>query len=1071
MTIIDLGVTVSRDRDRDRFGRNGRFGFLLEFADSCGHGILEALRLNVCGGDRVSRCRFNSRTRCNIFERALCERHACDFRQGDRPGFSVDVRCFHREGHGVADMVCLIISSLRHHQVVIHRFRIIRIRAIRHRQGAVDIGDRVARGHIGAGRVDDLRTARDVVAAAHQGLRTGHSHALDRIAFSQCAGGLAPAAVGQGCAVIDLAGAVCRDRDRDRFHRDGRFRSLLEITDFRRHRVREAARRCVCRSDRIGGCRCYSRSRRNIRKRTLFKRHAFDFRQCDRPGFIVNIRCRHRKGHGIANMVCLSFGGLRHHQVIFHRFIGRPVRHRQCAVGIGDHVARGHVGTVRVDDLRTARDVIAAADQGLGPGHGHALDRITFGQCARQLIAVFCQRLTVVDLAVAVSRDRDRDRFGRDGRFRFLLEFADCRGHGVLETARRRVCRSDRIGRCRCNSRTRFNIFERALFERHDFDFRQGDRPGFIVDVCRLHGEGHGITDMVCLIISGLRHHQVIIHRFIGRPVRHRQRAEYSLNIIVGRKCSFIQCICEGIFAAADQGLAAGHIIGRPVAFREPVTAYSNSIVRQRGSVIDLGIRRGSQDDTALRDRQRLIFIRDIIVVRDQGLVRGVAIGHRGRARDDLIGVGTGIGLFAGHGDAAERVAAHQAIGCHIGIDVRGVGPGRALFAAVIDVGLFNRGDGQGRLVNDELQLSVVGFIIGNRVFRDIIFAACIGQRTLQLQRTVDARVSAADACCTAFTGNCNYRTGRTGRKFLAPCIAGHGVVSISIFRTVVGLGLRGAGDNSRQFRQPDRVEIFQRRELIRGDLKRGSISGLDEQFIIRGGSAGTGFGNTFVLGGVLLCPAEEGVAIAARCRRNRHSIVDADIIISLDQRILAFSETVEPPDVSRGLFFRRDVFRAELNGVGIPRFLRRGALSIFTLRVAHIDGEGLARFDVHVGIFIFGTVPFPDDPVREDLSFRRRDSRGGTGFGLILIEVAVFRSAGAAVQVISDPDSGRSFNDGAPLGVEVQLLRDPRTVHIRVGGGAVAPLVHRIREIGILVVAGGDRALVQDERVGIERP
>ena len=97
----------------------------------------------------------------------------------------------------------------------------------------------------------------------------------------------------------------------------------------------------------------------------------------------------------------------------------------------------------------------------------------------------------------------------------------------------------------------------------------------------------------------------------------------------------------------------------------------------------------------------------------------------------------------------------------------------------------------------------------------------------------------------------------------------------------------------------------------------------------------------------------------------NRNSLVDADIIISrLNQRAFAIADTVEPPDVGRGLFFRSGVFRADLDGVDIALFRICPVSSFHLLRVILVDREGLARFHSHGSVFKCRTVPALDDPV-----------------------------------------------------------------------------------------------------------
>ena len=336
--------------------------------------------------------------------------------------------------------------------------------------------------------------------------------------------------------------------------------------------------------------------------------------------------------------------------------------------------------------------------------------------------------------------------------------------------------------------------------------------------------------------------------------------------------------------------------------------------------------------------------------------------GHRCIARDDLFLINTDVGLFTGQGHAAEGVAANQAGDCYISIEVFRISPCRTLRLAGIDIGLRLGFDGQRGPINDKGQISAVGFIIGDRIFRDNVFAAGVGQRTRQLQRAVGVRVGASDACFTR-DREC---AGRAGRKCFARSVAGHGISIIGIFRTAVGLSLRGAGNDSRQFRNPDRVEVFQRFVFVRGDLQCGIIGAIrtDEQRIGRGSRTGTCLSFGLIFSPCDLCPAAEDVAFAGRFRRNRHSLVDADIIIIPDFRAFAFSDTVEPPDVGRGLFFRRGVFRADPNGIGILRVLRCGAFSFYLQCIVFDDREGLARFHSHGSVFKCRTVPALDDPV-----------------------------------------------------------------------------------------------------------
>ena len=122
----------------------------------------------------------------------------------------------------MVDRICCVFRriGLLHHKVVIHRFRIIRVRAVGHRQGAVNVFDLIGCGHIIAVSINDLRFARDVRALTDQGLGPFHFDAVDLVAFGQFAVGQFVSVIGQRFSVIDLLVACRRDLDRDLFGSD-----------------------------------------------------------------------------------------------------------------------------------------------------------------------------------------------------------------------------------------------------------------------------------------------------------------------------------------------------------------------------------------------------------------------------------------------------------------------------------------------------------------------------------------------------------------------------------------------------------------------------------------------------------------------------------------------------------------------------------------------------------------------------------------------------------------------------------------------------------------------------------
>ena len=111
-------------------------------------------------------------------------------------------------------------------------------------------------------------------------------------------------------------------------------------------------------------------------------------------------------------------------------------------------------------------------------------------------------------------------------------------------------------------------------------------------------------------------------------------------------------------------------------------------------SVVDVGLVLGRDGELGLVDGQVALNVDDVVVVGRSA--------DNGVGRNDLVGVGAGVGLAASKRDAAERVAALEALDGHIGVEAGGVVAGRTLRAAVVGVGLVLGRDGQGRLGDGE---------------------------------------------------------------------------------------------------------------------------------------------------------------------------------------------------------------------------------------------------------------------------------------------------------------------------------------------------------------------------------
>ena len=153
-------------------------------------------------------------------------------------------------------------------------------------------------------------------------------------------------------------------------------------------------------------------------------------------------------------------------------------------------------------------------------------------------------------------------------------------------------------------------------------------------------------------------------------------------------------------------------------------------------------------------------------------------------------------------------------------------------------------------------------------------------------------------------------------------------------------------------------------------------------------------------------------------------------------------------------------IFGTELDGVLVVTVFMHITSShnvaggrIGDLRVALECGEGSTGQDGDFRIHISAAVPGLEHPVIEDLASRRRGGRAGGNGGVVLIEGSIRRRVGAAIGIIEDTNAVSTYKNRAPLGVKINFLRNPETIHIFVFRRAVAPLIHGVGKVSFLII------------------
>ena len=77
---------------------------------------------------------------------------------------------------------------------------------------------------------------------------------------------------------------------------------------------------------------------------------------------------------------------------------------------------------------------------------------------------------------------------------------------------------------------------------------------------------------------------------------------------VVGGLGAVVQRVGEEVGGAADQGLAAGHVVGRALAVGPAVAGDGDVVVGERGAVVLLGVGGGGEGDLALVDLEGAVY-------------------------------------------------------------------------------------------------------------------------------------------------------------------------------------------------------------------------------------------------------------------------------------------------------------------------------------------------------------------------------------------------------------------------------------------------------------------------------
>ena len=210
------------------------------------------------------------------------------------------------------------------------------------------------------------------------------------------------------------------------------------------------------------------------------------------------------------------------------------------------------------------------------------------------------------------------------------------------------------------------------------------------------------------------------------------------------------------------------------------------------------------------------------------------------------------------------------------------------------------------------------------------------------------------------------------------------------------------------------------------------------------------------------LGPALEGIAFTGLCTKDINSLVDLDVGVGMIERTLAVilaAVVAVPVDVRRGLNFLVLIDSLQLDGVVVVAGFNHIAGSNNIALLVRDLGIGLQCREQCAGhqlsrcILIRRAVPGLQHPVVKDLALGGGRGCAGAYACVVLVKCRVAGRVAAAIRIVEDADTVSTDGLCTPLGVQVELLGDPETIDVPVVRGAVAPLVHGIREVCGLVI------------------
>ena len=611
-----------------------------------------------------------------------------------------------------------------------------------------------------------------------------------------------------------------------------------------------------------------------------------------------------------------------------------------------------------------------------------------------------------------------------------------------------------------------------------------------------------------------------------------RQRAGLGRDDVV---LSHVDLAVHDLVAFGDRVVArrgVGHVGGRAgrgghelVAGEQLALGHGNRGVSQGGAVVGLGAVSGLDGDglLGLRHRQLAVHLGDGVVagrtrservavnhVRNRALTRerdraghGRGDGVSAHEADDVVlgpalrlaGVGEGVAL--GRDGDARRSDRQRALGrgilivrvrrlyyigkgTHVG-DARGGGAPRfAIVGAVTKRGAL----GQRRSHAAGMRGAVVSALVIHSLQRhghllDLQPAVGVGVgRVLLVEEIaagVDRKVGERQPHLIGPDRSALGLSRLAGLQRHADASrSGNILAGDLVSNREAGDGLLGAGerldigvadDLHGELRLPHGEQVLVRLLLVSGDIARGIARHVR---VFRA----VPHEEVSARAALRLGPTEELVARARRRSEDLDVLVDLDVfvrMIKLTLAVVLVAIVGIPVDVRRGLFLDVLILRLQLNNIFVLSSLidvvRRddlARLGVRDLRAVLANRDCRARKNLGVAVDELAAVPRLQHPTIEDLAFGSGRRSANAHGGVVLIQRRVARRVRAAVCIIENADAVGADEHRAPFGVDVVFPRDPETVDVVVRSRPVAPLVHGVGHVRGLVIRRGDRRVVE---------